>query len=178
MAILVRRGAWKWLAVSLGIGVAAQAMLLAGDSMATRLNLPWLANGDIYRRTLGWRALGERAGALARRVGARTIVGDARDDEASLIYYWRDQSEQVLAWPRGPVADHQFDLTRALTDAAPLPILFVSRCANPDRLAAQFAQVEPLGSFDAPSGPTSTRTYHAFKLDGRRGPIRPIGGCP
>jgi hypothetical protein len=148
-----------------------------GDVMATRLTVPGIANGDIYHRTLGWRALGEWAGELARKVGARTIVGDARDDEASLIYYWRDQPEQILAWPRGPVPDHQFDLTRALTDAAPLPILFVSRCGNAQRLAEQFAQVEPLGAFEAPTGPTSTRGYFAFKLDGRRGPIRPLGGC-
>src|SRR5215813_2217501 len=69
VAILVRRGAWKWLALSLAIGVAAQVALIVGDAFATRLNLPGLANGDIYHRTLGWRALGERAGALARRAG-------------------------------------------------------------------------------------------------------------
>src|SRR5207249_1619588 len=143
VAILVRRGAWKWLGLSLVIGVAAQVALLTGDALATRLNLPGLANGDLYHRTLGWRALGERAGALARRVGARTIVGDARDDVASLAYYWRDQPEQVLSWPRTLEPDHQFDLTRALSEAAPLPILFVSRCDSTARLAAQFTTIEP-----------------------------------
>ena len=176
-AILVRRRAWTWLALSLALGAAVQVALIAGDAMATRLNVPWLANGDVYRRTLGWRALGERAGELARRVGARTIVSDARDDVASLVYYWRDQPEQVLSWPRGPIPDHQFDLTRALTSAAPLPVLLVSRCVSTARLAAQFAIVEPLGAFEAPTGPKSARTYFAFKLDGRRGSIRPIGGC-
>jgi len=177
VAILVRRGAWKWLAISLAIGVALQVALIGGDAFATRLTVPWLANGDVYHRTLGWRALGERAGELARRIRARTIVGDARDDVASLIYYWRDQPEQVLSWPRTLVPDHQFDLTRALTAAAPLPILFVSRCSSTARLAAQFAVVESLGSFEAPTGPTSTRTYFAFRLDGRRGAIQPLGGC-
>jgi 4-amino-4-deoxy-L-arabinose transferase-like glycosyltransferase len=176
-AILLRRRAWKWLTLSLAIGVGVQATLIAGDTMATRLNVPWLANGDLYRRTLGWRALGEHAGEIARRVGARTIVADARDDVASLLYYRRDRDEQVLSWPRAAAPDHQFDLTRALTTAAPLPILFVSRCPATARLTAQFASVEPLGSFETPTGPTSARTYFAFKLDGRRGPIRPIGGC-
>ncbi len=115
---------------SLAIGVVVQAALLTGDTLATRLNLPGLANGDLYHRTLGWRALGERAGALARQAGARTIVGDARDDVASLSYYWRDQPEQVLSWPHTSEPDHQFDLTRALSEAAPLPILFVSHCAS------------------------------------------------
>lgn len=180
IAILVRRAAWRWLALSLAIGVVVQAALLAGDALAARLNLnlPWLANGDLYHRTLGWRALGERAGELARRVGAWTIVADARDDVASLIYYWRDQPEQVLSWPRASVPDHQFDLTRALTADAPLPILFVSRCTSTaQRLSAQFTRVEPLGSFQAPTGPTSARTYFAFKLDGWQAPIRPLGGC-
>lgn len=177
VAILVRREAWKWLAVSLGIGVVGQAVILAGDAMATRLNLPWVSNGDLYHRTLGWRALGERTGALARQVGARTIVAASRDDEASLAYYWRDQPEQVLAWPLSAVPQHQFDLTRALTDAAALPILFVSRCSSTGRLAAQFASVEPLGSFEAPTGPTTARTYYAFKLDRPIGLIRPLAGC-
>jgi 4-amino-4-deoxy-L-arabinose transferase-like glycosyltransferase len=177
IAILVRRGAWKWIALSLGIGVLAQVALLAGDAMATRLNLPWLAKGDLYHRTLGWRALGKRAGELARRAGARTIVGDARDDVASLVYYWRDQPELVLSWPRTSVPDHQFDLTRALTTDAPLPILFVSRCAATQRLSAQFESVEPLGSFEAPTGPTSARTYFAFKLGSWRAPVQPLGAC-
>ena len=65
VALLVRHGAWKWLAASLAIGVAAQAAFLAGDARATQINVPWL--GDVYRRTLGWRALGEETGRLARQ---------------------------------------------------------------------------------------------------------------
>jgi 4-amino-4-deoxy-L-arabinose transferase-like glycosyltransferase len=177
VAILIRRGAWKWLAFSLGLGVVAQVAFIVGDAAATRVHLPWLAKGDVYSRTLGWRALGQRTGELARRVGARTIVGEVRDDEASLIYYWRDQPEQVRAWQRGPVPDHHFEITRALTDAAPQPLLFVSRCSSSDRLHAQFATVEPVGEIQAPTGPTTARTYFAFKLEGPRGPIRPLGGC-
>jgi hypothetical protein len=177
VAILIHRGVWKWLAISIGLGVIAQAAMLAGDARATRVHVPWLANGDLYHRTLGWRALGERAGELARQIGARAIVGELRDDEASLIYYWRDQPEQILAWQRGPVPDHQFEISRALTGSAPLPLLFVSRCSASDRLAAQFTSVEPLGQFEAATGPTTKRTYFAFKLDGPRGPIRPLGGC-
>jgi 4-amino-4-deoxy-L-arabinose transferase-like glycosyltransferase len=177
VAILIRRGAWNWLVASLGIGLAAQALLLAGDAMATRLTMPWLANGDVYHRTLGWRALGERAGGLARQSGARTIASDERDGEASLMYYWRDQPEGVLAWQVTAVPDHQFDLTRGLSDTAPLPILFVSRCGNSNRLARQFSEVEPLGTFETATGPASVRRYFAFKLDGRRGPLQPLGGC-
>src|SRR5690242_6404918 len=53
VAILVRGKAWKWLTASLAIGVVAQVALLTGDTLATRLNLPGVANGDLYHRTLG-----------------------------------------------------------------------------------------------------------------------------
>jgi hypothetical protein len=176
-AILVRRDAWKWLRLSLGIGVAVQIVLLVGDTIATRLHIPGFANGDVYHRTLGWRSLGEQAGAIAQRVGAKAIVGAERDDEASLLYYWRDKPEPVLAWPTGPVANHQFDITRALTNDTPLPILFVSRCGDGTRLAGQFANVELAGVFGTPTGPTTRRTYYAFRLDGLLGAILHLPGC-
>jgi hypothetical protein len=175
VALMVRHAAWKWLTASLAIGVAVQVAFLATDARATQINAPWL--GDVYRRTLGWRALGEETGRLARQIGARTIVGDQRDDIASLLYYWRDQPEQVLAWPLAPIPGHHFDLTRALTDTAAMPILFVSRCSADRRVQDQFASVQRQGSFAAPTGPTSSRRYFAFKADAPRGPIRPIGAC-
>ncbi len=177
VALLVRHEAWKWLAASIAIGVIVQAALIAGDAMASRLHVPLLAKGDVYARTLGWRSLGEQAGHLARRMGARTIVGEWRNDVASMLYYWRDQSEQVLDWPAGPVPEDHFELTRAFTQAAPQPVLFVTRCPLTARLAAYFSSVEPLGEFRTPTGPTSERVYLAFKLDGRRGPIGPLAPC-
>jgi 4-amino-4-deoxy-L-arabinose transferase-like glycosyltransferase len=175
VAIMIRHGAWKWLAASLAIGVLVQAVILVSDTRAAALNLPGL--GDVYRRTLGWRALGTESGRLARQVGAGAIAGHQRDDVASLLYYWRDQPEQVVAWPIESKATHQFELTRALSNATPRPILFVSRCSAATRLSEQFTTVEPLGAFTTPTGPTSARTYHAFKLDGPRGPIGPLGPC-
>ena len=177
IAILIRRSQWKWITLSLGLGLVVQIALLVGDAVATRLHVPLLADGDVYHRTLGWRALGERAGALARRSGARAIVVDAREDEASLLYYWRDQPEQILAWQRLPFP-HQFENSRLLSHAAPLPLLFVSGCWSTGRLAAQFTSVEPLGTIEAPTGQKTVRTYSAFKLDGRRGPIQPLDDCP
>ena len=94
-----------------------------------------------------------------------------------MVYYWRDQPEQVLAWQRGPMPDHQFELTRALTDAAPEPLLFVSQCSASSRLSAQYAKVEALGTIEAPTGRKTKRVYHAFRLSGRRGLLRPLGGC-
>jgi 4-amino-4-deoxy-L-arabinose transferase-like glycosyltransferase len=175
VAILVRNEAWKWLATTLAIGIVAQAFFLAGDARASRIHAPGI--GDVYRRTLGWRALGEQAGQLARQAGARAIAGDQRDVVASILYYWRDQPETVFAWPSGTAPVHQFELTRALPAAPPLPLLFVSRCGAPTRLSDQFASAEMLRSFTVATGPTSARTYYAFKLDRPRGPIAPLAPC-
>ena len=177
VAFLVRRRAWKWLAASLAFGLLAQVAVFASDILAPQLHVPFVARGDIFAPRLGWRSLGEQAGAAARRAGARTIVGDTRADVASLLYYWRDRPEQVFAWQRGAAPEDSFDLTHALTAAAPLPILYVSECPMTARLSRYFASVEPLGRLDAPTGPASARHYFAFKLDRPRGPIGPRGPC-
>jgi 4-amino-4-deoxy-L-arabinose transferase-like glycosyltransferase len=174
-ALLVRQAAWKWLAASLALGLLAQAAFVAGDARASSLHVPLL--GDAYRRTLGWRDLGEQAGRLARQVGAHAIVGDQRDTVASLLYYWRDQPEPVQAWPIFAQPEHQFELTRAVTDATPRPILFVSACGKTDRLSQYFTTVELLDPVRTRTGPTTGRHYYAFRLDRPRRPLGPLGPC-
>jgi 4-amino-4-deoxy-L-arabinose transferase-like glycosyltransferase len=177
VAFLARQQAWKWLAGSIAFGLVAQAAVLVSDVVAPRLHVPFVARGDIFAPRLGWRSLGEQAGHLARQVGARTIVGDTRADVASLLYYWRDQPEQIFAWQRGAGPEDSFDLTHAFTAAAPTPILYISECPMTARLSRYFATVEPLGRLDAPTGPASARHYFAFKLAQPRGPIGPRGPC-
>ena len=177
VAILVRYQARTWLGVSLACGVVVQAALLAGDAVAPQVHLPLLANGDVYHRTIGWRVLGEAAGALARRAGARSIVGDDRNAVASLFYYWRDQPEPIFAWRVESAADNTFDLMHPFTAAAPQPVLYVSECPSTQGLGEAFDTIEPLGRLDLPTGPTTKRYYFAFRLDGIHGPIGPRGPC-
>jgi 4-amino-4-deoxy-L-arabinose transferase-like glycosyltransferase len=176
-AVLVRHAAWRWLAVSIAIGIVVQVALLIGDANARRVSVPLLAKPDVYARTMGWRTLGEEVGKLARATGARTIAGEQRDTVASLLYYQRDGGRDVLSWPAGEVANHHFDLTRRLTAAAPDPVLFVSPCKATERLARQYRNVEPLGMLRARSGPNTLRVYHAFKLSGALAEIGPIAPC-
>jgi hypothetical protein len=171
----VRLQAWRWLRLGIGIGVAAQVLLLAGDRFADRLTVPGIARGDIYQHTLGWRALGADIAELARRANAPTVTAARRDDIASLLYYLRAEPRRVLAWPEAGLARDHFQLTRPLADDATEPILLVARCAAPVALADGFATVEPLGSFAVPTGPTMKRDYFAFKLTGRKaGALRSI----
>jgi 4-amino-4-deoxy-L-arabinose transferase-like glycosyltransferase len=173
-AILVRRAATRWLNASLALGVAVQILMLGGDTVASRIGLA-KPLGDPYRRTLGWRALGEAAGQLARQTGAVTIAGEARPEMAAMLYYGRDEPERVVAWPSsGPP---EFDLTHALTDASAEPILLVSICPFPERLRSFYTTVEPLGLISTPTGPNSVRDFAAFKLAGRRAPIGPLPQC-
>lgn len=176
-AVLVRHAAWRWIAVSIAIGVAVQVALIAGDANARRMSIPWLAKPDVYARTMGWRSLGEEVEQRARASGARTIAAEQRDTVASLIYYQRDSGRVVLSWPTAAVANHHFDLTRRLTAAAPDPVLFVSGCPSTERLARQYRSVESLGPMQARSGPATSRGYFAFRLSGALTEIGPLGPC-
>ena len=129
-SLLVHRRAWKWLATSIAIGVLAQALLLFGDANAQKIHLPLIARGDLYSRTLGWRSFAEQTGQLANRIGAKTIVSDWHAETASLMYYWRNQPETILAWPNGPIAQDNFELTHPFTDAAAQPYLYVTVCQS------------------------------------------------
>jgi 4-amino-4-deoxy-L-arabinose transferase-like glycosyltransferase len=175
-ALLVRGDAWRWLKLGIGIGVATQMLLLIGDNMADRLTVPGLAKGDIYQHTMGWRALGEETSRLARRIDAPTVVAGRRDDVASLVYYLRKEPRAVFAWPESGIASDHFQLTRPLIATAAEPILLITRCATPTGLADSYATVEPLGPFQARSGPTTFRNYYGFRLSSRK-PVALSGTC-
>ena len=109
---------------------------------------------------------------------AKTIVSESRTEFATLRYYWRDRPEQVLWWRAADMPD--FDLKQALTQSSPEPVLFVTGCASLGQVRQVYANIEPLGAFAAPIGKlpaNGERVYHAFKLSGARGPIRPFEGC-
>jgi 4-amino-4-deoxy-L-arabinose transferase-like glycosyltransferase len=174
-AVLVRRNLLILLWGSLALGLAVQIALIGADAAATSIRLPFLAKPNPYYRTLGWNAYGRTVGQLARKLGISTIASDTRAEVASLLYYWRDQPEQILAWP---TADDLpgFELTRGLTAAAPQPVLFVTQCQDVDRLMEFYAKVTPLGIF-VPDDPVP-RAFAAFTLEAPLGPIRPLAPCP
>lgn len=181
VAIWVREGWTRMLGATLALGLIAQGALLAGDVIAYQAGIPQLgAKGDLYRRTLGWRGLGEAVQQKAREAGARTVVAEGRHELASLVYYLRDASLPVRSWPAGKFPDNHFDMANALRTSAAEPILFVSPCPLHGRLAKVFSQVKPLGPFTVSSGPSSQRTYQVFLmggLDAARGQMPPLGPC-
>jgi 4-amino-4-deoxy-L-arabinose transferase-like glycosyltransferase len=170
-ALLVRRNASILLWASLALGLAAQILLIGGDAFAPRMRLP-IVSRNPYERTLGWKSYAHAVGELARREGALTIASDTRADIASLLYYWRDQPEQIAAWPTEDLP--AFETTQALTAAAPQPVLFVG-CPVIGRLKKYYADVTWLGPF-LPDDPVP-RVFVAFKLERPRGPIGRLPNC-
>ncbi len=181
VAIWLRQERMRLLGVTLAIGLVAQTALLAGDVVAYQAGIPALGEkGDLYRRTLGWRELGQAVQTKAGEANAKTVAAEGRHELASLIYYLRNAPQPVRSWPAGGNPDNQFDMTSALDGTAIEPILFVTACPFDARLARVFPQVKPLGELTVRSGPGSQRIYKAFLLSGlgvHSGPITPLGPC-
>ena len=175
-AVLVRRSHRLLIATSIAIGVLAQTLFVIADANAYRISLPLLANPDIYQPTLGWRALGQRADEIAAREGVSAIAAERREDVASLIYYLRGSRRQVFSWASSAQAENQFDLSNRLT-AAVDPVLLMTRCADAQRLAANYGSVKSLGRIDIGTGPNSTRRYFVFKLGRPHVPLGLSSGC-
>jgi hypothetical protein len=182
VAMWMREGRTKILGLTLAIGLIAQAVLLAGDVVAYQAGIASLGEkGDFYRRTLGWRGLGEAVEKKAREVNAKTVAAEGRHELASLVYYLRSAPQPVRSWPASENPDNQFDMSRPLELASAEPILFVTGCPFEARLAEVFPQVKPLGPLVVRSGPTSQRTYLTFLLSGMSshasGWIPRLGSC-
>lgn len=176
-AFLVKRNAWGWLVFCLLLGVAEQGALLYGDANAYHLAVPFLPAGksEIYSRTLGFKALGDQVGSFVDQIGAKTVVGEDRGTVAALLYYRRNEPQQVLAWPSPDV--RQFDMTRGLGASASEPIILVTQCPFPKRLAKYYSGVELLGTVHSPTGPTGLRHHTVFRLGGAKEALSALPDC-
>jgi hypothetical protein len=173
----LRNGYRVWLVASLAIGVLVQAALLVGDAYADRISIAALSHPDVYERTLGWRALGDRIARQARESGTPTVIAEGRPELAALTYYLRNEPITVRSWVRDAEAHSQFDLTQALDDTAREPLLFLTRCRSTGRLLRFYKDVTALQDLSVPAGPHTRRRYGLFTLAGRHQPIAPLGAC-
>lgn len=177
-AFLIRANRFRLIQAGLGIGIVAQMVLFAGNSIADRVTLPLLKHGDIYKQVLGWSRLANAVRAQAQASGATMVVTLSRADAAALVYYLRDDPVTVTVWPDDPGPDNQFELTRSIIDHVPTgPALLVTGCAEPARLARFFGDVEDKGRLMVASGPTSSRQYQLFRLDRPIAPLQTVPLC-
>jgi hypothetical protein len=69
-------------------------------------------------------------------------------------------------------------MSYGLDDTAAGPVLMITTCADRERLQRFFAEVTPLSTIVAASGPSSARRYQAFRLANRQRAIEPLRPCP
>jgi hypothetical protein len=176
-AVMVRNNLWGWLATTLVLSIIVQILLFVGDATADRLTFPALGkNADIYRRTMVGTALGAKVGRLARDAGAASVAAEEHYEVSLLFYYLRNQNLSVFVWPTDAPQSY-YELLHPITDSVSEPLLFISQCPVPARLAEYYEVVVPLGPFEVTTGPTSGRHYFAFKLDRAKGKLGPLSGC-
>lgn len=171
--IIVRRNWRSLLWISVVVGILAQFAAVGLDAFAPQVYIPF-ADTNPYYRTLGWKTFARTVGELARRQATPTIVSDVRAEVASLLYYWRDQPEQILAWQTAGLTS--FELTRGLTAATAQPILFVTECDSTERIAKFYSKVTSLGFFIPQDA--VPRPFFAFIIAAPRRDIGSIESCP
>ena len=173
-ALLLRRGWVVSLRASLAIGLAIQAVLLVGDTIATRLPSRIAGFPNPYRASLGWHDFASSVGSTASEAGAQTIATDERRAFATLRYYLRDAPQAIVSWTKS--GDLPFDFGHELKAGAGEPVLFMSFCPDADRLRKLYAQVESLGIRPA-AGDGSTFQLLAFRLSGAISADRTLPVC-
>lgn len=174
VALLVRWERWRWLYVSLALGVILQLALFVGDARADKISIGFLPQPDVYQRTMGWKALSDVVRQTAMNHGARTISAEQNGVVASLLYYLRNDRWPIRAWSTSRVPANQFEFDRPLTAEAPEPVLFLSDRSSVERLAEYYSTLEPLPLIEVASGPHSVRRLFAFRLSGARNRIDPL----
>jgi hypothetical protein len=109
---------------------------------------------------LGWRELAADTQKLTEARGAKSVLADARETTAELIYYLRDTRLPVVIWYRGGAPQNHFEMTRPLTTATPEPLLYVTLNKGASPVPKRFKTAEKLPQPDlAPFAPREVRFY-------------------
>src|SRR5262249_5278248 len=148
------------------------------DPFADRLTIPGVAKGDVFRKVLGWRELGNEVAKLEASSGAVSVAVEGRPEIATLTYYLRNDARPLDLWSPHESPTNHFEMMHALRADVPAPILFVTACPDAERLKTYFSAVSAVANFTVTTGPTSSRSYSAFLLSGNISPIKPLGDCP
>jgi len=177
-ATMIRDGAWRWLAGSLGLHVVVAVVLGAALTQARTLALPGVKNP--FARTLGWAELGRLTRARlveAEQAGQpyRSVLATNRAVAAELIYYLRDQPTPVFAWYTGGRPRDHYELTRPFArpgDGAVRgaePVLLVGIRPLPKSLLDRFGSVGGVETVSIPTGAGASRKAYFARLTGFRG---------
>lgn len=176
-ALLLRQGRRGWLIGGLATGLLIQIALPIADARAWSLTV---GGNPVFERTLGWRQFGVAALDRARAVGADVIVAERRRDTAALLYYGREPSIRIAAWPapdQGPQDHFQMDRPLTAMAAGSRGVLAIAACPGADRFAG-WARVSDLGELTAPAGAGAVRQWRLYRLEGPPPVVRRPPPCP
>ena len=164
-AMLLRWRRPLWLIGGLVFGLVIQLALPLADSQARTLTL---GGRPVFEPTLGWRQFGDAAVERARAADAGIIVAERRREIAALLYYGREPSVRVAAWPapaEGPQDHFQMDRPLTASAAGNRGVLVITACPGVDRFAG-WARVDDLDELATPAGKGAVRRWHLYRLEG------------
>jgi len=176
-ALLLRHGRTGWLIGGLAFGLLVQILLPLADARAQHLTV---GGRPVFERTLGWHQFGTAAVDRARAAGTDIIVAERRRDTAALLYYARESSLRIAAWPaadREPQDHFQMDRPLTALAARGRGVLAITACAGADRFAG-WARVTDLGELAVPAGAGAVRQWRLYRLEGPPPVIRRPAPCP
>ncbi|MFA4893313.1 ArnT family glycosyltransferase [Brevundimonas sp.] len=176
-ALLLRWRRRGWLIGGLAFGLIVQIALPLADAHAWNLTV---GGRPVFERTLGWRQFGAAVVDRAHAVRADVIVAERRRDASALLYYARDQSLRIAAWPapdQGPQDHFQMDRPLTAIAARNRVVLAVAACPGAGRFAG-WARVSDLGELTAPAGVGAVRQWRLYRLEGPPPVVRSPPPCP
>jgi 4-amino-4-deoxy-L-arabinose transferase-like glycosyltransferase len=149
---------------SLGLHLAIAAALAVVPAFATRL--PLFERLEFLSRVVGWHRAADVVRTKLAEEHYGSILVDTREMAGELLYYLRDVSTPLYAWPSGPVPNDHYEMTRPFSAATPEPILYVSLRRCPSALAKSFGTITPLGAKRVTLVAKRARVLHFCRLAG------------
>lgn len=157
---------WLWLAFAVnGMALVALAAAVAWPGIVISL-----AGDRALEELRGWRAFAAEVERRADACGCAKLLLDHRFELAELWFYGGLDQARLRMWLDGEISNH-YELTRPLPPPARERILYVTERSDPSDVLRQLGRVTESDSFSVPTGPRSTRRYHAYVVD----PVNAIG---
>lgn len=125
---------------------------------------------DPMLRLAGWRELGQGTATLLAAYPDATLLTDAREIHAELLYYARPKGLKAIKWnPSGKIQDH-YDLTSDIRHSEGGNFIFVTRRdVITDTMAAAFEETERVGNVEVNPHGDAGINYYIYYLKGFRG---------
>ncbi|HUA52006.1 MAG TPA: glycosyltransferase family 39 protein [Candidatus Sulfotelmatobacter sp.] len=163
-----RRRLWLVLPVSLGLHVAALAVMVDYHDLARLAGVELTRATDPFHRLRGWNFLGSAVSAQLAQHPGFVLMTDDRMLFAEMAFYVRPRPTQV-AWNWQDHPTDQYELTTDIAAVGDRPILYLTENLDPRDVLARFREADPVARITIPLYPGVARRYALFALQGFKG---------